>query len=316
MIGVTFQVKGTVFRMLPNPTVFRWDPKSFDLKVLLSEYSSALSGSKSSSDQSDKIQELLEKVLDEFNKWDDAKLAPAPTPSTQSTNKDASTTTHDVEGQNGATTRRRFPFSKQVSLVASNPPAPAPTKPTKPLTPGEVYSPGVFKALHDALEASDAYLNPLDNRAHDTLLRLVLRSHLHSVLYALNKKVDDSVNLKSGHEVGPGVSDPALVKHRPPTIQDIDATTDRKHALFMRLYFETIRESVLRSVCGRVQRMEAERPDSEKTEEEGLRRDIKDIWDTLVFRMFCWLLLHHFHEKDVQVSKSDLYESRLPVYIV
>jgi len=316
MTGVTLQVKGTVFRMLPNPTVFRWDPKSFDLKALLSEYSSALSRSKSSSGQSDKLQELLEKVLDEFAKWEDAKLAPAPTPSTQSTNKEATTTTHDVEGQNGAATRRRFPFSKTTSLASSKPPAPAPTKPTKPLTPGEVYSPGVFKALHDALEASDAYLKPLDNRAHDTLLRLVLRSHLHSVLYALNKKVDDSDKPKSEREVRPGASDLALAKDHAPTIQDIDATTDRKHALFMRLYFETIRESVLRSVCGRVRRIEAEKPDSEKSEEEELRRDIKDIWDTLVFRMLCWLLLHHFHEKDVQVSKSDVYESRLPVYIV
>ncbi|KUI73288.1 hypothetical protein VM1G_09118 [Cytospora mali] len=40
-----------------------------------------------------------------------------------------------------------------------------------------------------------------------------------------------------------------------------------------------------------------------------------NIWCTLIFRMLCWLLLHDFHRKDVQISKSELYGSRLPVYI-
>ncbi|KAJ9144124.1 Modin [Pleurostoma richardsiae] len=40
-----------------------------------------------------------------------------------------------------------------------------------------------------------------------------------------------------------------------------------------------------------------------------------NIWCTLVFRMLCWLLLHDFHKKDVQISKSELLGSRLPVYI-
>ncbi|CAK7245986.1 MAG: hypothetical protein STHCBS139747_007607 [Sporothrix thermara] len=45
-------------------------------------------------------------------------------------------------------------------------------------------------------------------------------------------------------------------------------------------------------------------------------RDIEDIWCTLVFRMLCWLMLHDFHKKDVQVSKSDVYDSRQAVYLL
>lgn len=41
----------------------------------------------------------------------------------------------------------------------------------------------------------------------------------------------------------------------------------------------------------------------------------EEVWCTLMFRMFCWLLLYDFHKKDVQISKSELYDSRLPVYI-
>lgn len=40
------------------------------------------------------------------------------------------------------------------------------------------------------------------------------------------------------------------------------------------------------------------------------------IWCALVFRMICWLLLHDFDKKDVQLPKSELLGSRLPVFIV
>lgn len=40
-----------------------------------------------------------------------------------------------------------------------------------------------------------------------------------------------------------------------------------------------------------------------------------DVWCVLVFRMICWLLLHNFNKQDVQVSKSELVGSRMPVYI-
>ncbi|OAA70721.1 hypothetical protein ISF_02695 [Cordyceps fumosorosea ARSEF 2679] len=40
-----------------------------------------------------------------------------------------------------------------------------------------------------------------------------------------------------------------------------------------------------------------------------------DIWCTLVFRMICWLMLHDFNKLDVQLPKSELLGSRVPVYI-
>ncbi len=41
-----------------------------------------------------------------------------------------------------------------------------------------------------------------------------------------------------------------------------------------------------------------------------------NIWCTLVFRMLCWLLLHDFDKKDIQLSKNELMGNRLPVYIM
>ncbi|KAJ6440248.1 Complex 1 LYR protein [Purpureocillium lavendulum] len=42
--------------------------------------------------------------------------------------------------------------------------------------------------------------------------------------------------------------------------------------------------------------------------------DVK-IWRTLIFRMLCWLLLHDFHENDMQIPKTELFNSEQPVYI-
>ena len=39
------------------------------------------------------------------------------------------------------------------------------------------------------------------------------------------------------------------------------------------------------------------------------------IWCVLIFRMLCWLTLHDFDKGDLQISKSELLGSRLPVYI-
>lgn len=52
-----------------------------------------------------------------------------------------------------------------------------------------------------------------------------------------------------------------------------------------------------------------------RADTETLHTQASNIWCTLVFRMLCWLLLHDFHKKDVQISKSELLGSRLPVYI-
>jgi hypothetical protein len=53
-------------------------------------------------------------------------------------------------------------------------------------------------------------------------------------------------------------------------------------------------------------------PDIDLADEEASHHD---IWCVLVFRMICWLMLHDFNKLDVQVSKSELLGSRMPVYI-
>jgi hypothetical protein len=60
-----------------------------------------------------------------------------------------------------------------------------------------------------------------------------------------------------------------------------------------------------------------ENPDSPGTSipltDEAVSHD--DVWCTLLFRMICWLMLHDFNKLDIQLSKSELLGSRMPVYI-
>ena len=45
-----------------------------------------------------------------------------------------------------------------------------------------------------------------------------------------------------------------------------------------------------------------------------VRRNV--IWCALVFRMLCWLSLHDFDKKDIQLPKSEMIGSRLPAFII
>lgn len=45
-----------------------------------------------------------------------------------------------------------------------------------------------------------------------------------------------------------------------------------------------------------------------------VRRNV--IWCALVFRMLCWLSLHDFDKRDIQLPKSEMIGSRLPAFII
>jgi hypothetical protein len=65
MVGEMLHVKDTVFRMLPNPTVFFWDPSTFSLPTLMAEYITSLrllrEKSLTGSEQINRILEWAEK---------------------------------------------------------------------------------------------------------------------------------------------------------------------------------------------------------------------------------------------------------------
>ncbi|KAI1741250.1 hypothetical protein F4680DRAFT_72354 [Xylaria scruposa] len=102
----------------------------------------------------------------------------------------------------------------------------------------------------------------------------------------------------------------------------------REHFL-MKFYFEDIRPIVVSTLQSRYGQSDKSRGKSVSFESEGKRplrteetsvpdpySSPKLIWNVLVFRMICWLSLHDFDEKDVQISKSEVLGSEIPIYIV
>ncbi|GJC98957.1 modin [Colletotrichum higginsianum] len=172
--------------------------------------------------------------------------------------------------------------------------------------------------------------------ARREMVQDVLRSHIQEVLAGLNEKPEKATQKTPGSNVSLG-TDPKKQRQ----FEEIDAAApELKQEKLMEIYFRVVRRKVIEESQESADRREmvgfgglkkrqqtnfstrtAETMDDDDEPvalfmlgEEHVSHE--DIWCTLVFRMICWLMLHDFHKKDVQVStKSELLGSRLPVYI-
>ncbi|KAJ4250944.1 hypothetical protein NW762_011594 [Fusarium torreyae] len=272
MVGEMLHVKDTVFRMLPNPTVFYWDPSTFSLTTLLAEYITSLRFLR---EKSSKDNEQINRILD----WT-AKDQRFPLLRTEGS-------TLDVFGEdiNGAT------------LVNG------------------------LNHLRAGIELCDEYFGKM-KKPGLSMVKKVVRVHIQEIMSILHEKneTDDTKG-----DTTDGALDDA-----PITIHDIDsASADERESLLMQMYFDRVRQNVVRVVGkqGLLSKHLRARQDSfvsgkasstasSKPAKMYKDDDVNEVWCTLVFRMLCWLQLHDFHKMDMQISKSDAYASRIPVYIV
>ncbi|KAM5373020.1 hypothetical protein ACJZ2D_007231 [Fusarium nematophilum] len=268
MVGEMLHIKDTVFRMIPNPTVFYWDSTTFSLPTLMTEYITLLRSLREKEESikdSEQVAEILEWV-------DSNKILPT---RGSSSNLDAMADTI-----NGATLINELTH------------------------------------LRAGVEICDKYFQRMSLKT----VRKVMRVHIQEILSMLNEK-DSSASAKK--------DDSEAVQDSPMTMNDIDsASADEKESLLAEVYFDSVRRNVVRVVCEqdtmskqrRVRRASAageNAANSGAKPSEGITQgQVNEVWCTLVFRMLCWLQLHDFHKKDIQVSKSDAYASRIPVYIV
>ncbi|KAK0666116.1 hypothetical protein QBC41DRAFT_156980 [Cercophora samala] len=206
-------------------------------------------------------------------------------------------------------------LAEQATLLRENLP------PTK----DEGYDPKQLNLLNDSIGAADAILAAVPK----PLVLDVIQQHVHTVHSALNPE----------HGKDPIHSLVSL----------LDAPRGEREAEFMAAYFNDVRPIVTdnslpdpsRFLWARLEEgagfdsngekthqiaAESQRPVGDKPvptprvarEDTEARIDPgrNTVWCTLVFRMICWLLLHNFDQNDVQMPKSELLGSRLPVYII
>ncbi|KAI0874733.1 hypothetical protein GGS24DRAFT_516334 [Hypoxylon argillaceum] len=162
--------------------------------------------------------------------------------------------------------------------------------------------------LHDAISRIDRIL---DERSTPKAIVLdVIRRHLQALLQDIN---NPSMSIYT-YEKAP-LKDFFLL---PPEY--------REHEL-MKVYFSEIRHCVVSLAssgggAGNVNFKQGPKDASRAVHEasnidsvSGFKNRRTTIWCALVFRTICWLLLHDFDEQDVQLPKSEVQGSRLPVYI-
>ncbi|KAL7941287.1 hypothetical protein V8C42DRAFT_355599 [Trichoderma barbatum] len=243
MVGQIFHIKDTAFRMLPNPTVYYWEPSTFSLPTLTSNIVALLKATETEAtpmDEGDHISQLLD--------WCDPSIEKTESPPNGSTNTDTS----------GTTAADKIAY------------------------------------LRGSIEICDRYLNGVDMALE--------------VLVMLNEKTSDALEDESRDSI---------------SISDFDsASVDEKHQLLAQLYCTSVRHNVIQIVY-KQRSQYSEKANTQATivedmvdTESIMKREINKIWCALLFRMLHWLQLHDFHKKDIQVSKGDAYESRIPVYIL
>ncbi|KAI1129233.1 hypothetical protein F5Y10DRAFT_276924 [Nemania abortiva] len=203
-------------------------------------------------------------------------------------------------------------------------------------------SPIELKQLLDALSKIEIMLR--EGSTPKAIVLDVVRRHLQELMQAVNepdgeekeilKPIDEEVTNEPKHPRIPRPSFKTL---------DLLPPEYREHEL-MRVYFSEIRQrvvSVASQVTGagpfdsqdeagdaslevHVTSDSGDTHDDNQTPPTGAhtktplaaiydRRNI--VWCALVLRMICWLLLHDFDEQDIQLPKSELQGSHLPVYI-
>jgi hypothetical protein len=170
------------------------------------------------------------------------------------------------------------------------------------------YSWQTQDALHSVLDQIDDILEPNCTAGTGTSrLRLtqdIIGAHFQEVLSQMNTK-----------------SSPASSAMAFPRFEGLN--TNEKEDLLMKTYFQQILPAVLRTISTAF--FAVKTSDSEFHIVKGETAQAaeyaahvlasKEVWCTLVLRMICWLMLHDFDRDDVQISKGDLFGSRLPVYI-
>ncbi|KAL2152814.1 hypothetical protein VTH82DRAFT_3969 [Thermothelomyces myriococcoides] len=290
MLCKTLHIRNSGFRMLPNPTPYHWDKKFFNLRRLVKEYQTRISEMEPEDVRHNEQIKSLVVVTDEV-----------------------------VE-----------------ALLID----------TRSSTPGNSLL--LLNKLHDVLDQCDEFL-----KRHDRdLVRMVLREHFQEVMRLINEK-GSAENSQEIRDAIAGDGDGRPARHFDELAA---VNPEQRQEAFMDLYFmkvlPRVRSEAVKWYLRRRQTTEmhswdlkrrssarpttiaatAASPSTNPTTTQisgggggqsssgadalPNDSDAAAIWCTLVLRMLCWLLLHDFDKRDVQVSpKSELLGNRLPVYI-
>ncbi|PSR99158.1 hypothetical protein BD289DRAFT_361476 [Coniella lustricola] len=330
MVAKTVYIPDTYFRFLPNPTTFSWNRKNFSLRKLLLQYHEALRTS-ADIEKTEQICELvtlgkgLRTHLDRWENEDEFTmgLLSCLHRSIQACDRYLAPTNDKKQ--------KSYMF-KNVKLVIRE----HVQKVMRILNIGSATGTSTGSNGHDVDHGDDrtlgskdrpqdkesAALDELNSAAPEARNAKLIEIYFRTVLPAVLKncyesRTDESYipsmqsrdNLSMALGRADDEADVASNRSETPVLDEMcDGLTTPYHDGEM-----DGGENEKKSRGGGVAGQQDE--DKDFSNRHTRENEFADIWCTLLFRMLCWLLLHDFHKKDVQLSKSELYGSRLPVYI-
>ncbi|KAK2049401.1 hypothetical protein LZ31DRAFT_514291 [Colletotrichum somersetense] len=333
LFPVTFEILGMLarvlhidrrcFRFLPNPTIFPWDRESFSLPRLLDAFSCLITNDLK------EIDEEMGAISDDSS--ENRVSAAVASIRVISTTAEA---LHEAFENNPELTRGRMTALHQAIVMADG-----------VLIEEDIVLDVMRRHLQQVLAAinnpaSGGELKVSFNHLLDTPLEMresrFMETYFNKILWrvigsAKNSKRDEEVVSQAIHEDketrrlingnGQSLSADAAIASTSVTGPIIDGSqTEPKPP--------TPGISKRGSWPHRVETEKHERSEASKintvTEQPGWATIVSKhvemervaVWYTLVFRMICWLMLHDFDKKDVQLPKSELIGNRQTVFIV
>lgn len=302
MLGKTLHIRNSGFRMLPNPTPYHWHRNFFDLPQLVREYWKKLSDSELDLPRAPQHQQLEKDadILVQALKLDANVTTPGYSLPLLNTLHEVLDRCDDFlkgsdEALVWAVVREHF----QVVLKLIN-------------------EAGQMTGEDDesVVEERARHFGELTAASPEMRQEVFMELYFYEVFYLVRERAVQSYQRQQSTRYAP------LVEHEPPIASfpsglPTPPVSPSRHDLPSSLRLRGHEDSRPVPVLNVQPPDHASQPgwDFHTDPTTWLEQHASSIWCTLVLRMMCWLLLHDFHEKDVQIPKSELIGSRLPVYI-
>ncbi|KAK4195849.1 hypothetical protein QBC40DRAFT_184820 [Triangularia verruculosa] len=322
MLGKTLHIRNSAYRMLPNPTPYHWDKNFFNLRRLIKEYNKKIGDSESDIMPTPQIRVLKDDVATLVFDLNLDKKSATPGYSLPLLNKLHSVLDKcdaylkDIADMDLVRMVIREHFQRILKMIndPQDKPGASAKEETKQSTGEERQRAERFSELSAASPEvrQEAFMElyffsvlpEVRYRAVTSYKRQQTTGYAPSIrsrsgsmetlpdIKSFSEPATPTVVSTPSRPLSPALATPAAAPGSPPPTMERQRST--QSAPFLQVPTPIP-------------------PPVDRTT--SLDADATDIWCTLVLRMLCWLLLHDFNKKDVQISKSELLGNRLPVYI-
>ncbi|KAF3761938.1 hypothetical protein M406DRAFT_65007 [Cryphonectria parasitica EP155] len=320
MVAKSVYIPNTYYRFLPNPTTFSWNRKNFSLRKLLLEFHRSLKEDENLSPLTEHLQAVLDwsdELAAHLKNWpneDDFSLVLLSCLHRSIERCDKYLAPADNKAREAKSRMVKLVVREHVQEVMKMLNEPTTNHTNTNTSSTHPVSPRAQSHHEDedsSLLSSSAAFEDLNSAAPEVRNAKLMEIYFTTVLRNVMVNCPEVLKKRTTTPYVPSVASrtdlTSMVGETNAADDDSSSNTDVSPAARS--------QTLTLSVPGGPGTPGVEVSDKVRRLQERHQEETADIWCTLMFRMLCWLLLHDFHKKDVQISKSELYGSRLPVYI-